>query len=248
MFGPHRATLVIPALNEEEGVVATIQRAPASTDEVIVIDGGSSDLTKINAEKAGASVIVQLVRGYGLAYKTGFIAATGDIIVTGDADGTYPVELAPQIVEEMDRRHLDFVSCSRFPLADRQSMESLNQFGNRSLSLLGSIVALKYFHDLLSGMWIFRKSALSELRLVANGWNFSAEIKLESAHKLGRRFAEIHIPYRERVGMTHNVRPFRIGGENALFIVYKRISQLYRAYAMEKTEDQIRARRGDGTR
>jgi glycosyltransferase involved in cell wall biosynthesis len=248
MFGSHRATLVIPALNEEEGVVATIERAPESIDEVIVIDGGSSDSTKINAERAGAAVIVQLVRGYGLAYKTGFIAATGDIIVTGDADGTYPVELAPQIVEEMDRRGLDFVSCSRFPLADRESMESLNQFGNRSLSLLGSAVSLKYFRDLLSGMWIFRKSALSELRLIANGWNFSAEIKLEAAHKLGGRFAEIHIPYRERVGMTHNVRPFRIGGENALFIMYKRISQLYRAYAMRNSEDQIRARRGDGWR
>src|SRR5450432_1896580 len=119
VFGPHRATLVIPALNEEEGVVATIERAPKGIDEIIVIDGGSSDATKINAERAGATVFVQLVRGYGLAYKTGFIAAGGDIIITGDADGTYPVELAPQIVEDMDRRGLDFVSCSRFPLADR---------------------------------------------------------------------------------------------------------------------------------
>src|SRR5207248_6834676 len=84
MFGSHRATLVIPALNEEEGVVATIERAPKTIDEIIVIDGGSSDSTKTNAERAGAAVIVQLVRGYGLAYKTGFIAATGDVIVTGD--------------------------------------------------------------------------------------------------------------------------------------------------------------------
>lgn len=245
MFGSHRVTLVIPALNEEEGVVATIERAPESVDEIIVIDGGSSDSTKINAERAGAAVIVQLVRGYGLAYKTGFIAATGDVIVTGDADGTYPVELSPMIVEEMDRRGLDFVSCSRFPLADRHSMDTLNQFGNQSISLLGTMVSLKYFRDLLSGMWIFRKSILPELHLITNGWNFSAEIKLEAAHKLRRKFAEIHIPYRERVGMTHNVRPFRIGGESILFIGYKRISQLYRSYIMKSNEDQIRATRGD---
>jgi hypothetical protein len=92
-------------------------------------------------------------------------------------------------------------------------------------------------------MWIFRRAALNELRLMTNGWNFSAEIKLEASHKLRKRFAEIHIPYRERVGMTHNIRPFRIGGENSLFIIYKRISQLYRAYLMRSTEDQIRAQR-----
>jgi glycosyltransferase involved in cell wall biosynthesis len=243
MIGPHRATVVIPALNEEDGVVATIARAPRGVDQIVVIDGGSSDATKTNAHSAGATVIEQLVRGYGLAYKTGFNAATGDIIITGDADGTYPIELAPEIIEEMDRRGLDFVSCTRFPLADRESMERLNRFGNRALTLLGSVVALHHFHDLLSGMWILRKSVLPELRLATNGWNFSAEIKLEAAYKLRRRFTEVHIPYRDRVGMTHNVRPFRIGAENALFIMYKRVSQLYRARLMRSSEDQIRARR-----
>jgi hypothetical protein len=122
-------------------------------------------------------------------------------------------------------------------------METLNIVGNRLISGWGSLTHQKYFRDLLSGMWVFRKSCLSELRLMTNGWNFSAEIKLEAAFKLRKRFAEIHIPYRDRVGMTHNVRPFRIGGENSLFILYKRISQLYRAYIMRRSEDQIRAAR-----
>jgi glycosyltransferase involved in cell wall biosynthesis len=238
-------TLVIPSLNEEEGVVATIQRAGQiqSYDEIVVVDGGSSDRTQANASALGAIVIPQLVRGYGLAYKTGFLAAKGDFIVTGDADGTYPVELAPQLLATMDERGLDFVSCSRFPLQRWDSMERLNTFGNRAISAWGSVIHAHYFRDLLSGMWIFRKSVLSELRLMTNGWNFSAEIKLEAAYKLGKRFAELHIPYQDRVGMTHNVRPFRIGGENCLFILYKRFSQLYRRYLMKQTEDQIRATR-----
>jgi len=240
MIGPHRVTVVIPALNEEKGVVATIERTPRSVDEILVIDGGSSDQTRINAEKLGAHVITQLIRGYGLAYKTGFISATGDIIVTGDADGTYTMELTEEIIAEMDRRKLDFVSCTRFPLKDSQSMERLNQFGNRAISLWGSVLSLKRFRDLLSGMWLFRKSALRELRLATNGWNFSAEIKLEAAHKLGRRFAEIHIPYRERVGITHTLRPFRVGGESALFIFYKRCSQIYRRYIDRREDDELR--------
>lgn len=236
-------TLVIPSLNEEEGVVATIQRAGSTYNEILVVDGGSSDRTSANALAHGARVIPQLVRGYGLAYKTGFLDATGDVIVTGDADGTYPVELAPEIVRTMDERGLDFVSCSRFPLDHWGSMETLNIIGNRAISAWGSVIHMHYFRDLLSGMWVFRKSALRELRLMTNGWNFSAEIKLEAAFKLRKRFAEIHIPYQDRVGMTHNVRPFRIGGENCLFILYKRFSQLYRAYLMRQTEDQIRAAR-----
>jgi len=240
VIGPHRVTAVIPALNEEKGVMATIERTPRSVDEILVIDGGSSDQTRINAEKLGAHVISQLIRGYGLAYKTGFLNASGDIIITGDADGTYPMELAEQIIAEMDSRHLDFVSCTRFPLRDSDSMERLNQFGNRAITLWGSTLALKRFHDLLSGMWLFRKSVLSELRLATNGWNFSPEIKLEAAYKLRRRFAEIHIPYRERVGITHTLRPFRVGGENALFIFYKRCSQIYRRYIDRREDDELR--------
>jgi dolichol-phosphate hexosyltransferase len=241
VINAHKLTLVIPSLNEEEGVVATIRRAGNVYDQILVVDGGSSDRTSTNAAALGARVIPQLVRGYGLAYKTGFLEADGDVIVTGDADGTYPVEMAPQILQTMNERGLDFVSCTRFPLERWGSMEPLNIIGNRAISAFGSITHMHYFRDLLSGMWVFRKAALNELRLMTNGWNFSAEIKLEASFKLRRRFAEIHIPYQDRVGMTHNVRPFRIGGENCLFILYKRFSQLYRAYLMRVTEDQIRA-------
>lgn len=243
MINGHTVSLVVPSLNEEEGVVATIQRAGDLYDEILVVDGGSSDRTAANAEALGAIVIPQLVRGYGLAYKTGFLQAKGDIIVTGDADGTYPVEMMPQLLATMDAQGLDFVSCTRFPLAEADSMERLNTFGNRAISTFGSVVHMHHFRDLLSGMWIFRKAVLSELRVMTNGWNFSAEIKLEASYKLGKRFAELHIPYKDRVGMTHNVRPFRIGGENCLFIFYKRLSQLYRAHLMKETEDQIRTAR-----
>jgi hypothetical protein len=43
--------------------------------------------------------------------------------------------------------------------------------------------------------------------------------------------------------MTHNLRPFRIGGENCLFIAYKRGSQLYRRYVMQRSEDELRDRK-----
>ena len=86
----------MPAWNEEEGVVETIRSVPlqklknAGYDvEILVVDGGSTDNTVMLAKKAGARVISS-DRGYGKQYKVGLQMGKGDIIVTGDSDGTYP--------------------------------------------------------------------------------------------------------------------------------------------------------------
>ncbi|HYZ94896.1 MAG TPA: glycosyltransferase family 2 protein, partial [Nitrososphaeraceae archaeon] len=91
-------SVIIPALNEELGIRNTISSIPLKEIrdtfgydvEILVIDGNSTDQTRDVARKAGAQVIVEKQRGYGRAYKTGFAAARGDIIVTLDADNTYP--------------------------------------------------------------------------------------------------------------------------------------------------------------
>src|SRR6185503_14429357 len=151
-----RVSLIIPALNEEAGIQATIARAPEGILEIIVVDGGSTDRSVERAEAAGARVVIEKRRGYGLAYKRGFAEAKGELIATADADSTYPTELVPKVVEHMDRRGLDFVSCSRFPLRDRAAMPGLNQFGNVGLSLAASLFYLHPFRDICSGMWVFR--------------------------------------------------------------------------------------------
>ncbi len=99
-------SLIIPALNEEKGIVATLKRVPKEIAEVIVVDGGSKDRTVELAESNGARVIVEPLRGYGLAYKRGFAAAKGEVIVTSDADGTYPIELFPYVVDYLVKREL----------------------------------------------------------------------------------------------------------------------------------------------
>ena len=124
-------SLVIPSLNEEEGIVATLKRVPKGIDEIIVVDGNSKDRTRELAAAAGAKVLVEERRGYGLAYRRGFEAATGDIITTADADGTYPTEMLPHVIEFLTSRNLSFVSCSRFPLADAKSMAGLNKLEHR---------------------------------------------------------------------------------------------------------------------
>jgi glycosyltransferase involved in cell wall biosynthesis len=222
-------SLVIPALNEEHGIAVTVRRVPRDIHEVIVVDGGSKDRTAELAREAGAQVIVEPRRGYGLAYKRGFQAATGEIIATLDADGTYPVEMIPHIVDFLVRKGLNFVSCSRFPLADAKAMRGLNRMGNIGLSMAASMLYLHSFRDICSGMWVFRRSLLPELSLFSDGWSFSNEFKLEAYFCQPDRFAEFMVPYEERVGPTHNVTVWKTGVQVLGFMVYERFLHFMRS-------------------
>lgn len=241
MNAPVTISLVIPALNEERGIVATLERVPKEVSEVIVVDGGSKDRTAEFAERAGARVIVEPTRGYGLAYKRGFAAATSEIITTADADATYPVEMIPHIVDFLLRRNLQFLNCSRFPLADLNSMHGLNQFGNIGLSLAASLFYLHPFRDISSGMWAFRRSMLSRVELHDDGWCFSNEIKLEAYFNDPKAFGEFVIPYTERVGDTHNVTIWATGVQVLGFMAFKRLEHFMRSRVVDRKRSVIAA-------
>jgi len=98
-------SVVIPALNECANIEQVIRTIPVPelarqgwNPEILVVDNGSTDSTGDLACRAGASVLVQPVRGYGNAYKLGFANAVGDVIATGDADRSYPFELLPRLL------------------------------------------------------------------------------------------------------------------------------------------------------
>jgi len=88
MYRGKRISVVIPCHNEEAGVAAVLAQMPSMVDEVVVVDNASTDRTAEVARGAGARVVFEARKGYGRAYKTGFAAARGDVIVTMDGDGT----------------------------------------------------------------------------------------------------------------------------------------------------------------
>lgn len=225
MYRDHTVSLIIPCYNEETGIARVLAKVPSLIDEIIVVDGGSSDHTERIARVAGADVIVEHRRGYGRAYRTGFKRARGDIIVTSDGDGTYPVETASEIIDYLLDTPLDFVSASRFPLRDKRSMSFRNFVGNAVITLL--VVAL--FHeritDALSGMWVFRRDCLPGIKLVSNNWDFSEEIKIEAIRNPRLRFGEYPIVYRERAGET-KMFPWTVALSNMAFLFYKRLATL----------------------
>ncbi|MGH7725998.1 MAG: glycosyltransferase family 2 protein [Candidatus Eiseniibacteriota bacterium] len=214
-------SVVIPCFNEEEGIRRVIEVMPPYVDEIVVVDNNSTDRTGDVARSLGARVVFQPRKGYGAAYQAGLPAATSDIIATLDGDGTYPSDEIALLVDALEDRKLDFISGSRFPLRDPSAMNFSNKIGNLVLTIVTGVLWLKPLKDSQSGMWVFRRAVLPKLRLTSDGMPLSEEIKIEAIEKLGRRFDEVGIDYRPRIGEV-KLQKWRDGFRNLSFLFAKR--------------------------
>src|SRR5690348_16424415 len=213
MYKGQSITVIIPCLNEEQGIEKVLRAMPEFVDEVIVVDNASTDRTSEVATALGAKVIREDVRGYGRAYKRGFAVAAGDVIITLDGDHSYPADALSYLLEAFLHLDVDFLNASRFPVRDSRAMSWKHRFGNLVLSLATSILFFRWVRDSQSGMWVLRRSILKEMRLVSDGMAFSEEIKIEAIRNPRIRFGEISIMYSSRLGEV-KLNPWRDGMQN----------------------------------
>src|SRR3984893_8907477 len=200
MYKDQKITVIIPCLNEEQGIEQVLRRMPEFVDEVIIVDNGSTDRTSDVARSFGAKAIRENVRGYGRRYRTGFASATGDLIITLDGDHSYPPDAISYLLEAFLHLEVDFLNASRFPVRDKHAMSLKHKLGNLILSLAMSVLYFRWVRDSQSGMWVFRRSILDSMKLTADGMAFSEEIKIEALKSNRVRFAEIAIQYTSRLG------------------------------------------------
>lgn len=224
MYKGQIITVVIPCLNEEQGIEQVLKRMPEFVDEVVVVDNGSTDRTSEIARTYGAQVIREEVRGYGRSYRRGFANARGDVIVTLDGDHSYPVDAISYLLEAFLHLEVDFLNASRFPVRDRRAMSFKHKMGNLILSLATSVLYFRWVRDSQSGMWVFRRSILEEMNLESDGMAFSEEIKIEALKNRKIRFQEISIQYSSRLGEV-KLNPWRDGMYNLYFLVRKRFTR-----------------------
>lgn len=221
MYKGQSITVIIPCLNEEQGIEKVLRSMPEFVDEVIVVDNASTDATSDVARTLGASVIREPVRGYGRSYKRGFAVATGELIVTLDGDHSYPADALSYLLEAFLHLKVDFLNASRFPVRDGQAMSFKHKMGNLALSAAMSLLFFRWVQDSQSGMWVFRRSILKRMKLEADGMAFSEEIKIEALRDPGIRFGEISIMYSSRLG-EKKLNPWRDGVQNLAFLLKKR--------------------------
>jgi len=225
---PVSVTVLLPTRNEEEAIGATIDAIPrdwCDKLEIMIVDGSSTDRTREIALEKGARVHLEPRKGYGRAYRTGFEVAKGDIIVTMDADCTYPAEKVPELVAKLLNDDLEFITCDRLTLAEEGSMSGLHGFGNWMLSFNARMLFWYGIKDSQSGMWVFRKRIFENeaMRPTNDGMPLSEEIKILARRHLGKRKAiEISVPYRPRVGDAE-IHTWGDGWKNLKFLYARRL-------------------------
>ena len=225
---PASVTFVLPVLNEAENIPSVLASIPSSsladlgyTTDVLIVDNGSTDGSDSLARGLGAQVIYEPARGYGNAYQAGFRRASGDIIVTGDADCTYPFDDSPRLIGILEDKGLDFLNTNRLHAANDSAMSTSHRYANRFLSALSRKVHRSPFLDSQSGMWVLRRDILSHLDLQSPGMAFSQEIKHE-VHRGGFACGEEEIEYRVRGGEV-KLNATRDGIGNTIHILSHRL-------------------------
>lgn len=221
MYKGRTISVVVPCYNEEDGIPVVMSDMPDLVDEVIVVDNNSADDTAKVARELGATVVFEGRQGYGAAYKAGFKAASGDIIVTMDGDGTYPRNFIPVLLDVMFDEEIDFITCDRTGHKSSGAGTALRVFGNRLLNIFVLLLFGIRLHDSQSGMWVFKRSVLPLLNATSDGMALSEELKIEAFLRDDLVSRELPIYYTARVGES-KLNLWDDGVGNLLFLFRKR--------------------------
>lgn len=227
------ATVVIPALDEEEPI-ADVVRAVAATNiprEIIVVDNGSTDRTAECARAAGAKVIVEPHRGYGRACMAGVSALSPecDIVVFLDGDGSDCPEFMSQLVEPIVRGTHDFVIGSR--TRGQREPGSMNFQQIVSGRVAGLLLQLLYgirYTD-MSPFRAIRREMLTRLGMHEQTYGWNLEMQMRAA-RAGLRIQEVPVNHRCRTGGQSKVS----GTLRGTFVAGARIVATLLRVALEK--------------
>jgi glycosyltransferase involved in cell wall biosynthesis len=200
-------TIGIPAFNEEKNIGKVIITLKKITNDIIVCDDGSNDLTKEIAEGLGAKVISHTKNmGYGEAIKSIFNEAKkkeADILVTFDADGQHRPEDIMSLTKPIIDQEAEVVIGSRF-LKNETNMPKYRKIGVKVLTKVTNMSIKENLTDSQSGLRAYQKKVLQNISLTDSGMGISTEILIKSHQK---EFRIVEVPIQILYGKdtsTHN--------------------------------------------
>jgi len=188
-------SVIIPAFNEQRTVGHVVEEAISVMDglgvpyEIIIVDDGSTDRTGQVATTFKATVLTnETNRGKGYAVRRGFEQATGDIIVTLDADGSHSPKEIPDLISPLSNG-TDIVGGSRFLGNSADSTTRLNRLGNFIFNTAITTLTGKRVTDSQTGFRAFKREVLEKLNLASLGYEIETEITVKGL-KNGFTFEE----------------------------------------------------------
>jgi len=220
-----RVSVIIPTLNEADNLRFVMSALPSIVDEVLIVDGGSTDGTVDEARRLrhDVRIIEELRPGKGRALRTGFEEATGDILVMIDADGSMDPREIPAMVAVLESG-ADVVKGSRFLQgAGTDDMGLLRRSGNASLRLLVKALFGGRYSDLCYGYMAFWRDVLPAFDGDAPGFEVETFLNVR-ALAAGLRVAELPSFERNRISGESHLNTFRDGWRVLLTIFRERQS------------------------
>jgi glycosyltransferase involved in cell wall biosynthesis len=208
--------MVVPTLNEIDGMKKIMPQINRSwVDEIIIVDGGSTDGTIEESQKLGFKIVHQTSRGVGDAYRLGIEATNCDYILFFSPDGNHEIKDIPILINKIKSGY-EIVHINRFGKTSKSEDPGLiTGFGNRMFTFLVNVFFGGHFGDCLDGFKIIKRNTILELKLDAKRENYEQQICIRAA-KLGIRIFEVD-----------GNEPKRIGGE-------RKMSPLYTGYQLSR--------------
>lgn len=214
-------SIIIPTYQEAGNIGEMVKRTKKLSKlysiEIIVVDGGSKDRTPDIAQKAGADKVIRFPskRGKGIDFWEACQVARGDYIIEIDADLQFDPEQIPLFMEAF-KEGADVVIATR---ENYKQSPIWRTIGNRSLSLLTSIVLMYPVHDVLAGFKAARKEVMLSLNLKEKGFMYESEIVVKAV-RMKYKLAQIPVRYKRRMKENSQVSLIKDGLRFARSILY----------------------------
>lgn len=216
-----KISIVIPTYHEAGNIGEMVRRTKKLSKlypiEIIVVDSGSKDGTPDIAQKTGATKVIRFPnkRGKGVDLWDAFQIAKGEYIIEIDADLQFDPEQIPLFIKAFENG-ADVVIARRENYKESPLWRTI---GNRSLSLLASIVLMYPIHDVLAGFKAARRDVMLSLKLQERGFMYESEIVVKAV-RMKYKLAQVPVRYKRRMRENSQVSLIKDGLRFVRSILY----------------------------